>query len=277
MKILVTGSSGQLGRSLVAASGKHQMEAAGHDRLDITNFRDVHEAVVGLAPHVVINAAAYNEVDRAEHDRIQAYRVNALGPRNLALATASAGIPLVHVSTDYVFNGAGDQPYHEYDQPQPLSAYAASKLAGEEAVRQLNQRHFIVRTAWLFHPSGKNFLNTMLSLSTREQLRVAKDQSGSPTYAPHLATAILTLIDTQAYGTYHMAGQGGTSRYELTKFFFSKMGLNTKILAVPHTEFAAIAARPSYSVLTTIQEPRFILPPWQDGVTALVQALASTH
>jgi len=273
MKILITGSDGQLGRSLIAAPGKHLVEAAGHGRLDITNLAGVRAAVTGLAPDIVINAAAYNDVDGAERHRDEAYRVNALGPRNLALATAAAGIPLVHVSTDYVFDGTSTQPYQEYDQPRPLSAYAASKLAGEQAVKELNRCHYLVRTAWLFHPAGKNFLNTMLSLSRRPQVKVVDDQLSSPTYAPHLAAAILTLIETQAYGVYHLAGLGGTSRFELTSLFFSMMRLKTEVLPVPHTEFPAIAVRPSYSVLTTIQEPRITLPPWQAGVAAFVRTL----
>ena len=273
MKILITGSDGQLGRSLVAALGADRVEAAGRDRLDITDLAAVRGAIERLAPEIVINAAAYSDVDGAEINRAQADRVNALGPRNLALATSAAGIPLAHFSTDYVFDGASARPYHEYDEPRPISAYGAGKLAGEQAVKEHNHRHYIVRTAWLFHPCGRNFLNTMRALSQRPQVRVIYDQASSPTYAPHLAAAVSALIKTGAYGTYHLAGAGGVSRFDLIRLLFSMLDLKTEVLPVLHTEFPAAARRPAYSVLTTIQEPRIVLPPWQEGVGAFVRAL----
>ncbi len=273
MKILIAGCAGQLGRALPAALRGHEVEAATRERLDITQLSKVRDAITALAPDLVINAAAYNDVDGAESNVVNAYRINALGPRNLALATAAAGIPLVHVSTDYVFDGAANRAYHEYDQPRPLSTYGSSKLAGEIAVKELNRRHYVVRTAWLFHPAGRNFLNMMRSLSQRPQVKAVSDQLGSPTYAPHLAQAISELIRTDAYGVYHMAGQGGTSRFEMTRWLFSILGLNTAVVPVAHTEFPAAAARPRYSVLTTIQEPRIMLPPWQEGISAFARDL----
>ncbi len=277
MKILIAGCAGQLGRSMVAALGHHEVEAAGRDRLDITRLDNVREAITAVAPDLVINAAAYNDVDGAESNAVDAYKINALGPRNLALVTAAAGIALLHVSTDYVFDGAANRPYHEYDQPRPLSTYGASKLAGETAVKELNPRHYIVRTAWLFHPAGKNFLNTMLSLRQRAQVKVVDDQFSSPTYAPHLAQAISELIQSQAYGVYHMAGQGGTTRFEMTRLLFSILGLNTDVVPVSHTEFPAAAVRPRHTVLTTIQEPRILLPPWQEGIHAFARVCAKLN
>ncbi len=268
MKVLIAGCAGQLGRSLVAALAHHEVEAARRERLDITRLDNVREAISAFAPDLVINAAAYNDVDGAETNAVDAYRINALGPRNLALVTAAAGIALLHVSTDYVFDGAANRPYHEYDQPRPLSAYGSSKLAGEIAVKELNRRHYVVRTAWLFHSAGKNFLNTMLSLRQRAQVKVVDDQFSSPTYAPHLAQAISELIQSRAYGVYHMAGEGGTSRFEMTRMLFSILGLNTEMVPVSHTEFPAAAVRPRYTVLATIQEPRILLPPWQEGIHA---------
>jgi len=273
VKVLIAGSAGQLGRSLVTTLNRHEVHATGRDRLDITRLSDVREAITSFAPDLVINAAAYNDVDGAESNAVDAYRINALGPRNLALVTAAAGIPVLHVSTDYVFDGAANRPYHEYDQPHPLSTYASSKLAGEIAVRELNRRHYVVRTAWLFHPDGRNFLNLMLSRIQRSQVKAVYDQLSSPTYAPHLAQAISGLIETNAYGVYHMAGQGGTSRYEMTRLLFSILGLKNEVLPVTHTEFPAAANRPRYTVLTTIQEPRMLLPPWQEGVSAFAHAL----
>lgn len=275
MKILITGCAGQLGRSLVAELDRHVVTAVGHDRLDIARLNDVRCAISTLTPHLVINAAAYNDVDGAESNPLTSYQINALGPRNLALATAAAGVAILHVSTDYVFGGDTDQPYHEYSRPQPLSTYGLGKLAGEVAVREHNPRHYIVRTAWLYHEIGKNFLNTMLSLSGRPQLKIVDDQFGSPTYAPHLAHAIAQLIETQAYGIYHMAGLGGTTRFEMTQTLFSILGIRTEIIPASHREFPAAASRPDYSVLTTIQEPRLLLPPWQEGVSAFARALSA--
>lgn len=273
MKVLITGCAGQLGRSLIAELRQHEVEAVERDRLDITRLADVRETMAAFRPDVVINAAAYNDVDGAESNPLEAFRNNALGPRNLALVSAAKNIPLVHVSTDYVFDGTASRPYHEYDLPRPLSIYGASKLAGEVAVRELNPLHYIVRTAWLFHQAGKNFLNTMRSLSDRPQVRAIDDQFGSPTYAPHLAHAIVQLIQTQAYGVYHMAGQGSASRFELTQTLFSRLGLRTEVLPVSHREFPVAATRPRYAVLTTIQEPQITLPPWQEGVRAFARAL----
>lgn len=191
MKVLITGSSGQLGRSLVAELSRHTIEATTRDRLDITVLTQVRAAVRAFAPDLVLNAAAYNDVDGAEANALAAYRHNAQGPRNLALVTAETGIPLLHVSTDYVFDGTANRPYHEYNLPSPLSVYAASKLTGEIAVSSLNRRHYLVRTSWLFHQTGKNFLNTMRSLSEQPRIKAVNDEFGSPTYAPHLARAII--------------------------------------------------------------------------------------
>jgi dTDP-4-dehydrorhamnose reductase len=274
VKILIAGSAGQLGRALTVALAAHEVEAAPHQRLDITRLDDVREAIAAFAADLVINAAAYNDVDGAESNAVEAYRINAMGPRNLALATAAVGIPLLQVSTDYVFDGTACRAYHEYDRPNPLSTYGAGKLAGELAVKELNPRHYIVRTAWLFDVSGRNFLNRMLTLRHGPQVRAVDDQFSSPTYAPHLANAIAELITTEAYGTYHMTGQGGTSRFEMTRLLFSTLGLKTEVAALAHTESPAAAVRPRYTPLTTIQEPQILLPPWQEGIRAFGRALA---
>ncbi len=274
MKILVAGAGGQLGRCLPLALAAHELVALEHAALDITRFDAVRDAVALHRPALMINASAFNDVDGAESRGAEAYAVNALGPRNLAVVSAANGIPLVHVSTDYVFDGAAERPYHEFDRPNPLSVYGASKLAGEDAVRALNQRHYIVRTAWLFWENGKNFLLSMYARAASSALRVASDQYGSPTYAPHLADGIARLIATGAFGTYHMAGAGGTSRYELTCELFRLLRLSAMPEAVSRLDFPAPAARPKYSVLTTIQSPRIELPGWQDGVAQCARAIA---
>lgn len=273
MKILIAGAGGQLGRSLQVVLKGHELIALPHAALEISDLAAVHAAVAAHAPNLVINAAAYNQVDAAEADPTAAYRGNAVGPRNLALATAARGLPVVHVSTDYVFDGSAVRPYHEYDRPNPRSVYGASKLAGEEAVRSLNPRHYVVRTAWVYHEIGANFANTMRAQAQRPFVRVVSDQYGCPTYAPHLAAGIAKLIESNAFGTYHMAGQGGTSWFELTRNLYAALDIATEIQPVATTEFPRPAPRPRYAVLTTVQEPTILLPPWQDGVAAFAAAV----
>jgi len=246
-----------------------------HLQLDITKLADVRSTIYAIRPDVVINAAAYNNVDGAEGDPLAAYRGNALGPRNLAVATAAAGIPLLHVSSDYVFDGMSTRPYHEFDRPQPLSVYAASKLAGEEAVRSLNQKHYLVRTAWLYSTVGKNFAKTICALAQQQsEVRVVNDQVGSPTYVPHLAVAIAELIRHEAFGIYHLTNQGAVSWYELTCALYRQLKIATPVQPITTPEFPLPAKRPAYSVLTTIQDPAILLPAWEEGVAAFVKAIA---
>lgn len=266
MKILVTGAAGQLGRCLPAVLAQHEVVALDRGALDITRLDAVRAAIAGHRPAIVINAAAFNDVDGAESRPAEAYAINAAGPRSLALATAAAKISIVHVSTDYVFDGASTRPYIETDRTGPLSVYAASKLAGEEAVRAENPRHRIVRTAWLFWESGKNFLRSMQAAASKPELRVTSDQYGSPTYVPHLASAIALLIATESYGTFHLAGSGGASRWDLVRELFRVRGIATPVIPVSHREFPAAAVRPIYSVLATARDPRIELPAWQEGV-----------
>lgn len=277
MNILIAGARGQLGQTLQAAlsRGAERVVAYGKSELDITRLDTVRAAVGRIRPHIVINAAAFTSVDAAETAPEAAYRVNALGPRNLALASAERATPLLHISSDYVFDGRAERPYHEFDRPGPLSVYGMSKLAGEEAVRSLTRQHYIVRTAWLYHTSGRNFVTTMRGLADkpdRPEVRVVSDQYGSPTYAPHLAAALIRLIHTRAYGTYHMAGAGGTSWFELTRTLYRLLGLALPVTPVATSAFPRPAPRPRYAVLTTVQDPAFVLPAWQDGLAAFVRA-----
>lgn len=272
MKVLVTGAGGQLGQALKRLTG-HEIAALTRARLDITKLKDAREALSSYRPDILINTAAYTDVDGAETDQVAAFKINSLGPRNLALATAEKKIPILQVSTDYVFDGLSRRPYHEFDRTNPLSIYGISKLAGEEAVSILNQRHYIVRTSWLYHFEGKNFPTAMLSLSSRDEISVVSDQSGSPTYAPHLADAISDLIKTEAFGTYHLAGSGGASRYEMTCKLYRLFGFKTRIRPAPTSEFPRPAKRPVSSVLTTLQEPQILLPAWEEGMAEFVERM----
>ena len=273
MKILLTGAAGQLGTALQGSLRAHEVVALGHGRLEITRLAAVREAIAAHRPTLVINAAAFNDVDGAETRPEDAYAGNALGPRNLAVATAAQGIPLLHVSTDYVFDGTGKRPYTEFDATNPRSAYGRSKLAGEEAVRALNHRHYVVRTAWLFSTVGRNFAKTMCGLAERPEVRVVSDQYGSPTYVPHLADGLAQLIGTDAFGTYHMAGKGGTSWFELTRTLYRHLGIATPVQPVSTAEFPRPAERPRHAVLTTVQDPAILLPPWEEGVAAFARAV----
>jgi len=273
MRILLTGASGQLGQALQMVLTDHDLVALDRQRLDITQLEAVRAAVQTSQPDLVLNAAAFNNVDGAESDPDAAYRGNALGPRNLAVVTAACRIPLLYVSTDYVFAGTSKRPYHEFDCPRPRSVYGASKLAGEEVVRALNPFHYVIRAAWLYHTTGRNFPKTMCSLADQLEVRVVSDQYGSPTYAPHLAAAIARLIPTGAYGTYHFAGQGGTSWFELTRRLYRLLGLQTPVRPVATAEFPRPAERPRYSVLTTLQDPQILLPPWEEGLTEFARGI----
>ena len=272
-RILITGAGGQLGRALQEALRDRELLPRTHGELDISDLDAVRAAVDDLRPELVINAAAYNAVDAAESDAEGAFAGNALGARNLALVTAAAAIPLLHVSTDYVFDGRGNRPYHEFDPPNPRTVYGASKLAGEKAVRDLNPRHYIVRTAWLYHPEGKNFANTITALGAeRDEVRVVSDQYGSPTYVPHLAAGIAQLLPSGAFGTYHIVNAGAASWYDFAVALFAEIGLATPILPVSSADFPRPAERPRYSVLTTLQQPRIELPDWRDGVREFATA-----
>jgi dTDP-4-dehydrorhamnose reductase len=272
MKILITGAGGQLGRALQTVLTDHEIIALAHAQLDITRFDDAREAVNAHRPDIVINAAAYTNVDRAEADQPGAYKLNALAPRNLAVATEERSLPLVQVSTDYVFDGLANRPYHEFDQTNPLSIYGQSKLAGEQAVAAHNPRHYIVRTAWLYHTEGENFPKAMLAQARRDEVRAVCDQFGSPTYAPQLAAAIARLIETGAYGTYHLAGSGAASRFEMTQQLYRLFGIGTVVRPAATADFPRPAPRPRYSVLTTIQEPQILLPPWEEGLAEFAKA-----
>jgi dTDP-4-dehydrorhamnose reductase len=253
--------------------GAHQVVAPRESELDICDRRQVEDALDAVRPDLLLNAAAYTDVDGAESDPEAAFAGNARGPGILAAATARRGVPILHISTDYVFDGEAGRPYHERDQTGPGSVYGRSKLEGEEAVRDANPRHFVVRTSWLYAADGRNFPLTMLELAQRREVRVVDDQFGSPTFAPHLSAGLLELLESGAWGTFHLAGRGVASWYELTSALYRELGIETPVHPVPTSEFPRQAKRPRFSALTTVQEPRILLPPWEEGLRAFVAAL----
>jgi len=230
MKILITGANGQVGRALQEQLRAAQLEylAADRARLDIGERDAVAQLMNEYQPDLVINAAAYTAVDKAESDLENAYRINRDGPAHLAQSCAQLGIPLFHISTDYVFPGTADRPYHEDDPTQPQSVYGASKLAGEEAVASQNPRHIILRTAWVFGEHGNNFVKTMLRLGqARDSLGVVADQEGGPTYAGDIASALITMAQQYwqnsdlPWGVYHFSGLPHTNWCEFAREIFS--------------------------------------------------------
>lgn len=251
MKILVTGSTGMLGRRLVEVFGRnHQIEAPAHGRLDITSSRDVHRALRSYRPDCVLNAAAFTAVDRAETETQEAFCVNALGSRNLAAAAYAVDSLLIHFSTDYVFDGSSHRPYHEFDATGPINRYGASKLAGEQYIRQLNPAHLIIRTSWLFGPDGHHFVDRILSqASTKPKLTVVRDQRGSPTYTPDLAEQTLKLFEQGLRGTVHVTNSGHCSWLEFAQEVIRAAGLTTRVESISSSALGLKARRPANSVL----------------------------
>jgi dTDP-4-dehydrorhamnose reductase len=254
-KLLITGAAGQLGQALVPAAGRQGWEVVATDAhdLDITDFQVVWRELNRLRPEVVINAAAATRVDDLESDPDGAIKVNGLGPRNLAVACRRLGLKLIHLSTDYVFDGAKPEPYLEWDATGPLSVYGRSKLLGEEWVRQQCPDHFIVRTAWLCGLPGPNFITAILargrSLGPAGELKVVADQRGTPTSTLALAPQLLALAKTEAFGTYHSTCQDDTTWYGFASLILNVAGIAARITPCTTQEFPRPAPRPANSVL----------------------------
>ncbi|MEJ9151437.1 dTDP-4-dehydrorhamnose reductase [Bacillus smithii] len=272
MKIVITGAKGQLGTDLVdlLSDKGHKVYGYGREELDITNFDQVHQVISNVKPDVVIHAAAYTKVDLAESEQDQAFLVNAYGTRNVAVASEAVGAKLVYVSTDYVFDGAANTPYNEFSPTNPMSVYGKSKLAGEQFVRDLHSKFFIVRTSWVYGKNGNNFVKTMLKLAQeRDELKVVDDQVGSPTYTVDLARCILDLIQTENYGIYHVSNSGHCSWYEFAKAIFEEAGIEVKVNPCTTKDFPRPAPRPAYSVMEhmALRLNGFTeMPNWRDSL-----------
>lgn len=287
-KILVTGCNGQLGRAIRREYAQEEVEFINTDvtesegvrALDITDVDAVLKLVRETKPQVIINCAAHTNVDACETQWDAAYKINAIGPRNLSIAANAVGAKLIHVSTDYVFEGNGTKPYTEFDAPNPVSAYGKTKLEGENFVREFAEKHFIFRTAWLYG-EGKNFVKTMLALAEKyEAVSVVCDQKGSPTSAVELARAIKFYEGTENYGTYHATCEGDTNWAEFAEAIFERAGKNTKVNHVTSEEYArmnpASAKRPAYSILDNYMmrlTSEYRMADWKDALDEYMKTL----
>ncbi len=276
-KVIVTGADGQLGRAInlqYAGSGEYELINTDVGDLDITDIDKVMKFVREIRPYAIINCAAYTAVDACEKEEDLAFRINAIGPRNLSIAATETGAKLMHVSTDYVFDGNGTRPYVETDPTGPQGAYGRTKLAGENFVREFGDRHYIVRTAWLYG-DGKNFVKTMLRLAeTHDQVRVVMDQVGSPTSADELARAIAYLLPTENYGLFHGTCEGDCSWAQFTEEIFRLAGKNTKVEAITSEEYGAAAKRPAYSILENYMfkmTTDFMFADWHDAIAEYIR------
>lgn len=259
-RIMITGAVGQLGLALnrlLQGKDEYQLYRTdafeGEDKsvevLDITKKEAVNHYIDQIKPDIIINCAAMTAVDLCETEQEKAYLINAMGPKNLAAAAGRTGAKLVHVSTDYVFDGTADTPYTEEAPTNPISVYGKTKQAGDEFVREFCKKSFILRTAWVYG-EGKNFVKTMLRLAdNNNKIRVVNDQFGTPTSAKELARAIIFLMETESYGIYHATCEGSTNWYEFALTIFEEAGVKAEVEPIPSSEFKAAAARPMYSIL----------------------------
>ena len=279
MKVAVLGANGQLGHdvaSVFAAEG-NTVCALTHEDVEASSLESVQAALQGIRPDLVINTAAFHHVEKCESDPAQAFAVNASGARNLAQVTERLRAPLIHISTDYVFNGAKNSPYTEEDQPLPLNVYGNSKLSGEYFVRSINPRHYVVRVSAIYGENpcrakgGLNFVELMLKLSReREELRVVDDEFVTPTPTLQVAQQLLELGRSQEYGLYHATAEGQCSWYEFAAAIFDMTGTRVRLERARPGEFPAKVPRPKYSVLENQELKRRsmnVFTAWQEGLS----------
>lgn len=279
MRIVITGSKGQLGAALERVFARETLLPIDLPEHDITDLAGITAAITAFHPDLIVHAAAMTNVDACETDPTLAYRVNALGTRNVAVAAQQAGAAMAYISTDYVFAGDREEPYWEFDEVQPLSVYARSKWAGEQLARQLVPRHYVARTAWLYGegPDGaprRNFVETVLRLAReRGALTMVTDEIGSPTYAPDLAEALAQLVRQPAYGTYHFVNQGICSRYEWAVEILRLAGMDD-VPVHPSQNYRRLARVPKHVSLRNLcgAELGITLRPWRQALAAYMDA-----
>ena len=278
-KIIITGCNGQLGREI----NKYYSDKRGFefvntdvDELDITNIDAVMELATAEKPYAIINCAAYTAVDACETNQDLAFKINTLGARNLAIAAEAVGAKLVHISTDYVFDGTKEEPYMEYDKTNPQSVYGVTKSRAEEMIRHFSRRYFIFRTAWLYG-DGKNFVKTMLKLSEdRDSVTVVADQFGTPTSTFELVKAIDSIMFTENYGTYHATCEGSCNWAEFAEEIFRLAGKDTKVVPTTTEAYNAPAPRPLHSILENYMLRMvggYTFADWHDAIAVYMKEL----
>lgn len=288
MRILITGGKGQLGcqiKSILEREGSDiskldekfkncESRFIDYDELDITNYNDVDAFISSYKPDAIINCAAYTNVDGCERDSDAAFKVNAIGPRNLSVASEKYGVKLVHVSTDYVFNGEGTVPFREYDVPHPVSVYGKTKLLGEKYVRENCSHYFIIRTAWLYGEWGKNFVYTIMRIAKEKgHVDVVNDQRGNPTYAEDLAHHILKLVLSDEYGIYHCTGTGECSWYDFACKIVEYSGIDADVSPITSVDLNRSAKRPAYSSLDNMMLRVTVgdeMRPWEEALKSFM-------
>jgi dTDP-4-dehydrorhamnose reductase len=291
MRILITECKGQLGNEIqnIIKIGKAEIGqvskiikeseviALDIDELDISNLIETKKRITHLKPDVLINCAAATNVDNCENNEELAFKVNSIGPRNLAIASAAIDAKLVQVSTDYVFSGVGDKPLTEYDITSPCSVYGKTKLLGEIYVREFSSKYFIVRTAWLYGCVGNNFVYTMRTLGNEKiYINVVNDQRGNPTNANDLAYHILKLIETEEYGVYHCTGNGECTWYEFAKVIIKLSGEKCEVKPCTSDEYKTLAKRPEYSSLDNMMLRNTVgdeMRDWQKALKSFIDKL----
>ncbi|MHB0856756.1 MAG: dTDP-4-dehydrorhamnose reductase [Anaerolineae bacterium] len=275
MRIAVTGSQGQLGLALQRVLVDEPLLPIDLPQRDITNLPAILETVNAWRPDVIIHAAAMTDVDGCERNPEAAYRVNALGTRNMAVAAQQCGAALVYISTDYVFDGTQSEPYWEFDDANPLSVYARTKWVGEQLVRQLVSRHYVVRVAWLYGDGPRNFVKTVLRLAAeRDSLSMVTDEIGSPTNAGDVAAALARLVRLPAYGTYHLPNSGVCSRYEWAREVLRLAGHGDYPL-LPSENYPRLARVPKRAEMRNFcgAELGLTMRPWQEALADYIAEL----
>lgn len=279
MKILLFGHSGLLGHALTEVAGRagHRLITPAHHECDVTDELQIKKKLAEIRPEIVINTTGYTKVDLAETESEKVFLLNAHAPEIIAHQTAALDIPLIHFSSDYVFDGKSASGYTENTPPSPLSAYGKSKAAGEAAIRKYTKKYYIVRSSWLFGPmrfmghspelgpGGGNFVDSILEKAARhEPLRVVNDQTGNPTYTFDLAKAVCALLESKKYGIYHIVNSGDVTWYEFAKMIFEILGVPYQITPINSGELRRAAPRPTYSMLRNTQLPA--LRSWKDAL-----------
>jgi len=275
MRIAITGSTGQLGRALIEVLNEDEVLPLSRPECDVTRLDSLMECLGKFRPDVVIHAAAFTNVDGCELEPEKAYAVNALGTRNVAVASLECGAAMVYISTNEVFDGTSSEPYWEFDRPNPVGVYGRSKLAGEQYVREILSRFFIVRTAWLYYHGGNNFVTKIIrAADERGSLRVVTDEVSNPTYALDLAEAISRLIRTNFYGTYHFTNSGYCSRYDFARLILELSGRgDVPIEPITSREWVRVARPPLFTPLRNFAGALIgiTLRPWQDALKAFFE------